>query len=74
MAIIAFWSNEEKETGQTMSMVALSTYMAIERNYKILNISTDFNEKALEDSYWNMTKMENLAKTISQENEKLELQ
>ena len=74
MAIVAFWSNEEKETGQTMSMVALSTYMAIERNYKILNISTDFNERALEDSYWNMAKMENLVKTISQENEKLELE
>jgi len=37
MAIIAFWSDEKRETGQTMSMVALSTYMAIEHNYRILN-------------------------------------
>ena len=49
MAVIAFWSNEEKETGQTMSMVALSTYMAIEHNYRILNISTSFKDKTLED-------------------------
>ena len=38
MAVIAFWSQEKKETGQTLSQVALSTYMAIEHNYKILNI------------------------------------
>lgn len=42
MAIIAFWSDEKRETGQTMSMVALSTYMAIEHNYRILNVSTNF--------------------------------
>lgn len=66
MAIIAFWSNEEKETGQTMSMVALSTYMAIEHNYRILNISTNFKDETLEASYWDLDKIENLRKTISQ--------
>lgn len=66
MAIIAFWSNEEKETGQTMSMIALTTYMAIEHNYRILSIGTSFKDKTLENSYWNMTKMENLIKNISQ--------
>ena len=69
MAIVAFWSDEEKETGQTMSMVALSTYMAIEHNYKILNVSTNFKETTLEDSYWDLTKMENLVKTISNGNQ-----
>ena len=65
MAVIAFWSNEEKETAQTMSMVALSTYMAIERNYKILNVSTNFKEDTLENCYWDMAKMEQLVKTLS---------
>lgn len=65
MAIIAFWSDEEKETGQTMSMVALSTYMAIEHNYKILNVSTSFKDNTLESSYWNLQKIEQLVKTIS---------
>ena len=51
MAIIAFWSNEEKETGQTMSMVALSVYMAIEHNYKILVVSTSFNDVSLENCF-----------------------
>lgn len=65
MAIIAFWSNEEKETGQTMSMVALSTYMAIEHNYRILNVSTSFKDSTLEDSFFDLTKTENLVKTLS---------
>lgn len=65
MAVIAFWSNEEKETGQTMSMVALSTYMAIEHNYRILNVSSNFKDDTLENSYWDLTKMENLMKSIS---------
>ncbi len=65
MAIIAFWSDEEKETGQTMSMVALSTYMAIEHNYKILNVSTSFKDNTLESSYWDLQKIEQLVKTIS---------
>ena len=52
MSIVAFWSNEEKETGQTMSMVALSTYMAIEHNYRMLNVSTSFGDRTLEKSYW----------------------
>ena len=68
MAIIAFWSNEEKETAQTMSMVALSTYMAIEHNYRILNISTNFKDETLENSYMDLAKMENLVKTISNNN------
>ncbi len=69
MAIVAFWSNENKETAQTMSMVALSTYMAIEHNYKILNVSTSFRDETLENSYWDLTKMEHLVKTISNSNE-----
>ena len=68
MAIIAFWSNEEKETGQTMSMVALSTYMAIEHNYRILNVSTSFKDETLEDSYFEMSKTNSLVNTLSENN------
>lgn len=74
MAVIAFWSKEEKETGQTMSMVALSTYMAIEHNYRILNVSTSFQDETLENSYWDLTKAEQLVKTISQENKQVGLE
>ena len=74
MAIIAFWSNEEKETAQTMSMVALSTYMAIEHNYRILNVSTNFKDETLENSYWDLTKMEQIVKTISNDSNKVGLE
>lgn len=68
MAIVAFWSNEEKETGQTMSMVALSTYMSIEHNYRILNVSTSFRENVLENCYWDLDKANDLLKTLSGNN------
>lgn len=74
MAIIAFWSNEKKETAQTMSMVALSTHMAIEHNYKILNVSTSFNDETLENSYWDLAKMEQLVKTISNNSNQIGLE
>jgi len=52
MSIIAFWSKEKKETGQTLSTVALSTYMSVEHNSRILTISTSFDDRTLEDCYW----------------------
>lgn len=74
MAIIAFWSDEKRETGQTLSMVALTTYMAIEHNYRILNVSTNFKDGTLEDSYFNLEKIENLVKTISQDQNQVGLE
>lgn len=74
MAIIAFWSNENKETAQTMSMVALTTYMAIEHNYRILNVGTSFQDETLENSYWNMQKIGQFVKSIAKENKQLELE
>ena len=62
MAIIAFWSEEEKETGQTMSMVALSTFLAIEHSYKILNVSTNFRDDTLENCYWDLSRQESFVK------------
>ena len=52
MAIITFKSNETKETAQTLSLVAVATQMAIEHNYKILIVSTNFKDRTLEDCFW----------------------
>lgn len=71
MAIIAFWSDEKKETGQTLSMVALSTYMAIEHNYRILNVSTNFKDETLEDCYWNIEKENSFMKKITNDTESI---
>lgn len=67
MAIIAFWSDEKRETGQTLSMVALTTYMAIEHNYRILNVSTNFKDQTLENCYCPTENSEQFAKKIVQE-------
>lgn len=48
MAIITFWSNTHKQTGQSMSCVATAASMAIEHNYKILLMSTKYNDDTLD--------------------------
>ncbi len=53
MSIITFVSEEMKETGQSMSIAAIATAMAIEHNYKILVFSTDFMDTTLENCFWN---------------------
>ena len=39
MPVITFWSNNEKTIGQTVSASIAATVMAIEHNYKILEIN-----------------------------------
>ena len=69
MPIISFWGNNEKETGQTISTIAVSTMMAIDHNMKVLMISTGFKDKTMEESFWvenshaNLQKMLGLTKT-----------
>lgn len=48
MAIVTFWSNTNKQTGQSMALIANATSMAIEHNYRILIISTQYNDNTLE--------------------------
>lgn len=57
MAIISFYSSQKKETGQTLSLAAIATQMSIEHNYKILIISTEFNELSLENCFWEYDKI-----------------
>ena len=59
MPIITFMSNEKKETGQTMSVAAIATQMAIEHNYKILIVSTNFKEHTLENCFWDLNSVNN---------------
>ena len=47
MSIITFLNRDKKESGQSLSVAAIATLMAIEHNYRILIISTDFNDKTL---------------------------
>lgn len=51
MAIITLWNPIRKQTGQTMSAIAIGTYLAIEHNSKVLVISTECNDKMLETAF-----------------------
>ena len=52
MSIITFWNDSREQTGQTMATVAVATRMAIERNIKILLISTSVNDSTMRKCFW----------------------
>ena len=64
MAIVSFWNNSKKETGQTYSAIAVATSMSIEHNYKVLEISTGFRDKTVEECFWNEKNENNLKDII----------
>lgn len=68
MAIITFKSNEQKETGQTLSLIAVATQMAIEHSYKILIVSTNFKDQTLENCYWELDRLNKPVITDSKAN------
>lgn len=53
MSIVTFVNRDRKETGQSMSISAIATLFAIEHNYRILLISTDFIDATIENAFWN---------------------
>ena len=65
MSIISFCSEEEKETGQSLSLAAVASYMAIEHNYKTLIISTGFNDLSLENCFWEYDSIRDLGQVIT---------
>ncbi len=52
MSIVTFYNSSIEQTGKTMSIAAISTYMAIEHNYRILVISTTNREDPLKRCFW----------------------
>lgn len=56
MSIITFKSMSNKETGNTATAIAVSTYMAIKHNMKILLVSTSFNDDMIKESFWTTSK------------------
>ena len=51
MAVITFWNNKNGHVGQTSSILATATQMAIEHNYKILLISTKIDDIECERAF-----------------------
>ena len=65
MAIIAFWSAENKQAGQTLSMAAVATYMCVEHNYKTLMVNATFQDETLEQCFWNVKKTNTAVKKFN---------
>lgn len=66
MAIVSFWSGEDKCSAQTLSMIAVATYMSIEHNYKVLVIDANFCDDTIERCYWNVKNKRSVAQTLNQ--------
>ena len=60
MAIITLWNDNTGKVGQTYSAIALASYMAIEHNYKILLMSTRYNDQVTMQAFG----MNDRAKTV----------
>ncbi len=52
MSIVTFWNDDREQSGKTMTAVAVATKMAIERNFRILLISTSYNDPTIKNCYW----------------------
>ena len=52
MSVITFWNYKKQETGKTMSLTAIATYMATEYNVKTLIISTTNKKDKIRNCYW----------------------
>jgi len=57
MSVVTFWSSGRPETGKTLSIAAIATYMAIEHNYRILVISTSYKDDTLNNCFWEYKKV-----------------
>lgn len=52
MPIITFWNDDKEQTGKTLTSVAVATKMAIERNFKILLLSTGFQDNTMKNCFF----------------------
>ncbi len=56
MSIVTFWNNGKEQTGKTLSIAAICTYLAVEHNYKILVVSTSYEDENLDNCFLEKTK------------------
>lgn len=57
MSIVTFWNNGTEQTGKTLSLAAICTHLAIEHNYRILVISTGYQDENLDNCFWEPKKV-----------------
>lgn len=68
MTIITFWNNNTGKIGQTYSALAIATHMAIEHNYKILLMSTKYNDQVTMQAFGFSQSVQTLNKLTKNKN------
>ena len=68
MAIITFWNNNTGKIGQTYSAIAIATQMALDHNYKILFLSTKYNDRLVIDAFGANEQAETVKKMVNNKN------
>lgn len=66
MAIVSFWGPRDEETGQTLAISAIATYLGVERNYKILVLSTKYKDETFESCFWEPDRNKELKKVLNE--------
>ncbi len=66
MAILSFWSGSKKETAQTLSIVAIATYMSVEHNYKTLVIDASLDDDTIQRCFWKADANKEIKKVLNQ--------
>ena len=56
MSIVTFWNNGKEQTGKTLSLAAICTRLAIEHNYRVLVVSTGYQDDNLDNCFWEQKK------------------
>lgn len=60
MSIVTFWNDDREQSGKTLTSAAVATKMAIARNYKILILSTSFQDPTLRNCFFGNEVQRNL--------------
>ena len=66
MAIVSFWSGHRKQSGQTLSMLAVATQMACQHNMRCLVVDATFDDDTIERAYWSTKGKKTVAQTLNQ--------
>ena len=66
MSVVTFWNDGREQTGKTLSIAAISTYMAIEHNYRILIISTGYRDDTLISAFGKKRKLKEISGYLAQ--------
>ena len=65
MAILSFWSGDKKESGQTLSIVAIATHMCVEHNYKTLLVDATLADDTMMRCFWKPDANKELKKKLN---------